>query len=493
MRYYLKYLYCGLFKGLNIRYPIKCEDFYCFPLIPEYEAEPRIINYNIDLDDEIFFICFKEEKISPKALKKLDTQTMLDFFTPIITTFELLYCYRITEVFHGIFTVENKQIQFKKGFIYPENTFRVDIQANGIFGYEKSFFKVEKIVNSLLSELLSKRFEMIKAYNKAIAEYVHAKRSNLLEIRLFLSWFALEHLAFNFWKYTEPDRLNFLEEVHFNSVKEALPAIVKDANLIDETKITTFPEKRSNIEEHIIKKLSNHISIRFLIKKFLETFRTNITLSRKEKRKIYPMYSIRNKIIHEGVSLFEIRKLLRDKNPIDFNLHFLKLLEKVFIGFLKLTPSIGQWEDDPRDDRYHHLSLSESLQFPSGISNLSSIVEEKKAIYQRYPEGFEVYEMIRHQIKSIIDIIDRDLSGFITFFRNNRRESINFLIRKDLNVEAVGDRSLAIDLSSAMDCEGPGTLLDFQNNEFLYRTEAFVTRLEQVTSLLALKISVSAK
>jgi len=295
-------------------------------------------NYNIDFnkDEYAFILIESEEKIEIKI--ELEKKVEL-----ILTTLSALFCnqfyyeefYYIKKEVNGYEILKARIIPFPNRYIKKTYNYLF----NNALGIQKHIGAIfQELSNHLLSDSL---FNLTATLMASLKE-------NVFETKAIFAWNFLEHLAARYWKKKNPNYLLKLKKKEYKNFRKR--AVKCNEAIVQKDNILLTGGYSEKIAELLI---PNNISpAKYRIFSMFEK-KGIFEDKEKEKDKINKMYKIRNKLIHNGFSLEELRthqKITFD--PIEVVSTYNSFIYRKFLMFLNIIDNYAEF-------RYGKLILKE--------------------------------------------------------------------------------------------------------------------------------------
>ena len=314
------YIYRILYLELHIPLKITNKIF----LLPRRQLLDER-NYNIDFNkDEYSFILIEsKEEIEDKQI--LEKKVKI-----ILTILSAFFCNQFYSKEYYYIKKENKDYEILEARIIQFPTRSIKKAYNYLFnnalGIQKHFGDIfEELSNHQLSDSL---FHLTATLMACLKE-------DIFEMSAILAWNFLEHLAARYWN---EENKNFLLKLNKEKFKEFRKKAVKfnKDNVQDDCVLLTGEHSEAyDIAELLIS--DNHSPAKYRIFSMFEKediFEDN----ENDKDKIKKMNKIRNRLMHDGSSLEEIRSSPSiTSQPIKFVSTYKSFIYRKFLRFLKIT------------------------------------------------------------------------------------------------------------------------------------------------------------
>ena len=186
----------------------------------------------------------------------------------------------------------------------------------------------QELSNHLLSDSL---FNLTATLMASLKEYV-------FETSAILAWNFLEHLAARYWNEKNKNYLLKLKKKEYKEFRKKALKFNKENVQDDYVLLTGEHSKVYDIAELLIS--NNHSPAKYRIFSMFE--KENIFEDKEnDKDKIKKIYKIRNKLMHDGLSLEEIRS--STFNPIEFVSRYKIFIYQKFLMFLNIVDKYAEF------------------------------------------------------------------------------------------------------------------------------------------------------
>ncbi len=329
-RYFYRILY------LELHIPLKITDL-IYILPRESSIDNR--NFSIDFNKDHYSFLLIE---SDKELEDKSLQNIVELVLTILSAF-LSNQFYYKEYYH-FKEFENDYIIQKARLIPFPNRSIQKVTHYSFFtapGLQRHFGEIFlKISDHSLSDSL---FYLMATLMASLKE-------NVFETSSILAWNFLEHLASRYWKIEDQHFLLTIKQEKFkqyiSKLKEFALKYIKNEIKKEDVNLSGESSKIYDIKNLLTSGISSNIfrysPVKYRIFSMLEK---EGILEDEDKEKVKKMNNIRNLIMHDGLSLQDIRSNSKiDFDPIEFNAQNKAFLYKKFLMFLKIIPEHAQFE-----------------------------------------------------------------------------------------------------------------------------------------------------
>jgi hypothetical protein len=290
-------------------------------------------NYtNISFNPNLYsFIVIQKDSETSELILKQEIENILVIFSMLLLE-QFFYYDRY------YFEMQSENIILKEA----TTTTLKEARSKGRKGYlhgPLGVYSFEKIAKELFSKIKSNPISDSLFF--LIAEFLTNLNTNIIEVNGILSWNTLEHIASRYWKKVDQAKLYKIRPDIFNKFIEYLKSetenFVKDLKpehiLIDDPNYSI----KSLLKGGLSKSIIEFSPIKYKIYCMFQN--ENITDS-EDKQIIKKIYSIRNKLIHNGLSIDELRddeelqKKLKGENLLEVLIKFTPYLYRKLLKFL---------------------------------------------------------------------------------------------------------------------------------------------------------------
>jgi len=298
------YIYRVLYLELHI--PLKITDN-IFLIPRKLSLDERNYNMDFNIDEYAFILIESEEEIEDKQILEKKVEI-------ILTILSIFFCNQFYNKEYYFIKKENNHHEIFKAKIIPfsnRNMKKVhNYLINNALGIQKHFGDIfHELSNHPLSDSL---FYLTATLMAGLNESVFEKSAILI-------WNFLEHLAGRYWK---EENKNYLYKLKNNEFKNFIKKVMKFNEEIvkdDYVLLTGEYSKVYNISELLIS--DNYSPAKYRIFSMFEN-EGIFEDKENEKDKIKKIHKIRNKLLHDGLSLEELKSVL----TFNLNLKIRKIL-----------------------------------------------------------------------------------------------------------------------------------------------------------------------
>ena len=294
-------------------------------------------NYELQENEEVNFdISFQFNKYSYIFIEKEDYVDLNDLVKDLNLVYALFsfLMSNWVEIYprenYYIIYENGKRTILKKAIIIPFRRFEFNLQYSRI---HQSKNKIRTVIDEMYMSF--KESPITHSIYYIIGELLISKRENIALTKVIYAWNAIEHLAFNYWKKANKEKLYIIREEKFGPLMESLQDILKEyiENKIDESTDVNISDLETDFYNQDYKQLlknklkngvDNFSPIMYKIIRMFENEGLNLT--KQEYELIRDMNRLRNLIYHIGVKREKIRKKIK-KEPFDLINEFLYFLE----------------------------------------------------------------------------------------------------------------------------------------------------------------------
>ncbi|KKM06573.1 hypothetical protein LCGC14_1742650 [marine sediment metagenome] len=183
-----------------------------------------------------------------------------------------------------------------------------------------------------------------------MATLVASLRENIFETSSILAWNFLEHLASRYWKIEDQNFLLTIKQEKFeqyiSKLKDFALNFIKNEIKKEDVLLTGEASKIYETKNILTSGISSSIFRYSPVKyRIFSMFEKEGILEDEDKDKVKKMNKIRNLIMHDGLSLQDIRATSKiDFDPVEFNVQYKAFLYRKFLMFLKIIPDHAQFQ-----------------------------------------------------------------------------------------------------------------------------------------------------
>ncbi len=338
-RYFYRILY------LELHIPLKITDL--IYILPR-ESSVDNSNYGIDFNKDAYSFLLIE---SNKELEDNFLQNMVELVLTILSAF-LSNQFYYKEYYHFKEIENDYKIQKARLIPFPIRPIQ-KVTHYSFFtapGLQRHF---SEIYTKISEHSLSDSFFYL------MATLMASLKENIFETSSILAWNFLEHLASRYWKIEDQNFLLTIRQEKFeqyiSKLKEFALNYLKNEIKKEDVLLTGESSKIYETKNLLTSGISSNIfrysPVKYRIFSMLEK---EGILEEEDKEKVKKMNKIRNLIMHDGLSLQDIRSNSRiDFDVIEFNVQYKTFLYRKFLMFLKIIPEHAQF-------KYGKLILKES-------------------------------------------------------------------------------------------------------------------------------------
>jgi len=380
------------------------------------------IDYNIDFnkDEYAFILIESEEEIESKQIleKKIEI---------ILTILSVFFCNQFYYKEYYYIKKENKDYEILEARIIPFATRSIKkaykYLFNNALGIQKHFGDIyQELSNHPLSDSL---------YHLT-ATLMACLKEDIFEMSAILAWNFLEHLAARYWSEKNKNFLLKLKKEEYKKFRKKAIKFNKN-NIQDDFVLLTGIHYQGDIENLLI---SDNLSpVRYRIYSMFEN-EGIFENKEKDKDKIKYMYKIRNKLMHNGSSLEEIRSSQDITfNPIKFVSTNKFFIYQKFLRFLNIIDKYAEFRFDRLIFKNDNLEEQRTeLELIKGGEHKGRIIlSVMKLRAENGDKNLPLERLaILDGINSYLDFF-QDLTFEITLEWNSNKEKVEIDAKYDIN------------------------------------------------------------
>lgn len=290
-------------------------------------------NYSIGFnkDEYIFILIESKEEIEDKQI--LEKKVKI-----ILTILSVFFCNQFYYKEYYYIKKEINEYEILEARIIPFPTRSVKKAFNYLFS---NALGIQRHFGDIIQELLN--HPLSDSLFHLTATLMACLKEDVFETSAILAWNFLEHLAARYWSEENKDFLLKLKSEKYKEFKQGAVKFNKE-NVQDDYVLLTGEHSRVyDITDLLI---SNNISpVKYRIFSMFEK-KDIFEDKENDKDKIRKLYKIRNKLMHYGSSLEEIRSSPDiNFNPTNFVITYKPFIYQKFLKFLNIVDKYAEFRN----------------------------------------------------------------------------------------------------------------------------------------------------